>query len=91
MFGDINVKNNRMRYFSKIVFKARRDTDGGKRIVVWDWNGWGLQEANTSVNECLKSESLMKMEAIKITYFKKWTDGPGPLFFFLYSMIVLLL
>lgn len=73
------------------MFKARGDTDGGERSVVWDWNGWGLQEANTSVNECLKSESLMKMEAIKIIYFKKWTGGPGPQGFFVYNMIVLLL
>lgn len=53
-------KINRIRYFSEIVFKSIRDTDGRKKNVVWDWNG---QESKTPVNESMKSESVMKMEA----------------------------
>lgn len=34
MLGNINVKNNRMKYFSQVVFKARGYIDGQKRNVV---------------------------------------------------------
>lgn len=53
-------KINRIRYFSEIVFKSIRDSDGRKKNVVWDWNG---QESKTPANESMKSESVMKMEA----------------------------
>lgn len=53
MFGDINVKND------QILFKAREDARVGKRKVVWDGNGWGLQGANICIKKYLKFENAI--------------------------------